>query len=259
MQPARTEPQIHLDLEAEPASASLQPVADRQSRMLWLLDRSLFVCGTDAEQTLHSRCVDVKASGRRYTVIKNSVIACGLFLPHSLFLLFLFSLWAQSLAPLLPSFWHQNPCAEASFFSMFSSHRFSHLVVCTYYECIDSFTWVGTLNLTEVMPDSQRGPPLPPSAKRRHDGIADRGKNPHFLSFSSHFHLRFPWVCRKTSSIIALSQTLFKKVATVAQTGIRGSQKCSEYKELMGMRAFRCRLICIGKLHSKFPQMLQPQ
>lgn len=49
------------------------------------------MCGTDAEQTLHSRCVDVKASGRRYTVIKNSVIACGLFLPHSLFLLFLFS------------------------------------------------------------------------------------------------------------------------------------------------------------------------
>ncbi|KAI4803064.1 hypothetical protein KUCAC02_006622, partial [Chaenocephalus aceratus] len=28
-----------------------------------------------AEQTLHSRCVDVEASGRRYTVIKNSVIA----------------------------------------------------------------------------------------------------------------------------------------------------------------------------------------
>lgn len=66
-----------------PAPASLQPAADRQSRMPWLLDWSPFVCGTDAEQTLHSRCVDVEASGRRYTVIKNSVIACGLF-PSSL-------------------------------------------------------------------------------------------------------------------------------------------------------------------------------
>lgn len=65
-----------------------------QSRMAWLLDRSPFVCGTDAEQTLHSRCVDVEASGRRYTVIKNSVIACGLFPLLSLFLLSRFS-WAQ--------------------------------------------------------------------------------------------------------------------------------------------------------------------
>lgn len=79
------------------ATASLQPVADRQSRMPWLLDWSPFVCGTDAEQTLHSRCVDVEASGRLYTVIKNSVIACGLFPLHSLFLLILFSPWAQSI------------------------------------------------------------------------------------------------------------------------------------------------------------------
>lgn len=66
------------------------------------------MCGTDAEQTLHSRCVDVEASGRRYTVIKNSVIACGLFPLRSLFLLFLFSPRAQSVTPLLPSFRHKN-------------------------------------------------------------------------------------------------------------------------------------------------------
>lgn len=86
------------------ASASLQPLADRQSRMAWLLDLSPFVCGTDAEQTLHSRCVDVEASGRRYTVIKNSVIACGLFPLLSLFLLSLFSPSARSIPPLLPFF-----------------------------------------------------------------------------------------------------------------------------------------------------------
>lgn len=86
------------------ASASLQPLADRQSRMAWLLDWSPFVCGTDAEQTLHSRCVDVEASGRRYTVIKNSVIACGLFPLLSLFLLSLFSPSARSIPPLLPFF-----------------------------------------------------------------------------------------------------------------------------------------------------------
>lgn len=79
------------------AAASLRPVADRQNRTPWLLDWSPFVCGTDAEQTLHSRCVDVEASGRLYTVIKNSVIACGLFPLHSLFLLILFSPWAQSI------------------------------------------------------------------------------------------------------------------------------------------------------------------
>lgn len=67
------------------------------------LGREPFVCGTDAEQTLHSRCVDVEASGRRYAVIKNSVIACGLLPPLYMFLLFLFSPWKWSLAPLLPS------------------------------------------------------------------------------------------------------------------------------------------------------------
>lgn len=73
------------------------------------------MCGTDAEQTLHSRCVDVEASGRRYTVIKNSVIACGLFPLRSLFLLFLFSPRAQSITPLLPSFRHKNYCTPFYF------------------------------------------------------------------------------------------------------------------------------------------------
>lgn len=82
---------------------SLEPT-DRAECFLTLGPAPFGVRGTDAEQTLHSRCVDVEASGRRYTVIKNSVIACGLFPPRSLLLLFLLPPEAPSLTLLLPSF-----------------------------------------------------------------------------------------------------------------------------------------------------------
>lgn len=78
---------------------SLKPT-DRAECFLTLGSAPFSVRGTDAEQTLHSRCVDVEASGRCYTVIKNSVIACGLFPPRSLFPLFLLPPEAQSLLAL---------------------------------------------------------------------------------------------------------------------------------------------------------------
>lgn len=57
----------------------------------------------------------------------------------------------------------------------------------------------------------------------------------------------------KTPSIIGPSRTLFKKKwIQLHKNGIRGGKpKRREHKELMGMRAFRRRLVCIGKLHSK--------
>lgn len=86
---------------------SLEPT-DRAECFLTLGSAPFGVHGTDAEQTLHSRCVDVEASGRRYTVIKNSVIACGLFPPRSLLLLFLLPPEAPSLLLLLPSFFFHS-------------------------------------------------------------------------------------------------------------------------------------------------------
>lgn len=78
-------------------------------------------------------------------------------------------------------------------------------------------------------------------------GSLSEAKIPHFLVIFLSFP---PSLSRKTPSITAPSPTPFKKVDTVAQNGIR-EPKRREYKELMGMRAFRRRLICIGKLHSK--------
>lgn len=151
------------------------------------------MCGTDAEQTLHSRCVDVKASGRRYTVIKNSVIACGLFLPHSLLLLVLFSLSEhRSLAPLLPSFRHQNPCSDASFSHVNQPQARSPPL----YSPLTNLTLASTFRKTKKVSDMctyfhntylpklgarNRGHLHPPWADSRCDWIAYRGKNPHFL------------------------------------------------------------------------------
>lgn len=101
---------------------SLEPT-DRAECFLTLGSAPFGVRGTDAEQTLHSRCVDVEASGRRYTVIKNSVIACGLFPPRSLLLLFsFFSLLKR----------HHSFCS-CPLFSIWEKKHSAFVVVCSLF------------------------------------------------------------------------------------------------------------------------------
>lgn len=104
-------------------------------------------------------------------------------------------------------------------------------------------------------PESEVRPDLhPPSAQHRWDGIAFRGKNP---LFSCHFPListlTFPDCALKRPLLQRHHEPYLKKWIQLHKM-VFVEPKRHEYKELMGMRAFRPTLICIGKLHSKlFP------